>query len=297
MFSYRAYNYCIHSPFAFPELVVEKNSPDVIVQVGKIDRVPTTSELDGWCFHANAREAFFYWPDVGTIAVRDGCQILVEPLSHADERVIRLVILGSAMAAILHQRGHLVLHASAVIREGRAIGFVGRRGWGKSTMAAALHAQGCALVADDVLAVKMNESSQPMVVPAFPQLKLWPESAACLGIDPDSLPHIEPHIEKRARSAREGFPNGLLPLDRIYVLAADDEQKIEVLPEQTAFIELVRHLHSAASSIMEHTHTAGEHLVLCAQLVRAVPVYRMSRPASLALLPQLARLVLAHESR
>src|SRR5690349_17772149 len=154
MLSYRAYNVCIHSPFEFPELRVENNSPDVIVQVGEIDRVPTNSELDGWCFHANLREAFFYWPDVGTIAVRDGCQILVDPIAGADERVIRLVILGSAMAAILYQRGYLVLHASGVAHQGRAIGFVGRRGWGKSTMAAALHTQGCPLVADDVLAVK-----------------------------------------------------------------------------------------------------------------------------------------------
>lgn len=50
-------------------------------------------------------------------------------------------------------RGFEVLHASAIEHEGRAIAITGPSGAGKSTVAAALLARGCRLVADDVLAL------------------------------------------------------------------------------------------------------------------------------------------------
>ena len=68
---------------------------------------------------------------------------------------------------LLQQRGYLVLHASAVAAGGTAVAFLGHAGWGKSTTAAALYAQGYGLVTDDVLAVEMS-SGRLMVPPGEP---------------------------------------------------------------------------------------------------------------------------------
>lgn len=71
----------------------------------------------------------------------------------ADPGIAGVLASGALMAFQLYLRGHVVLHASAVELGGTVIGFVGRSGMGKSTMAALLCAEGGALVTDDVLRV------------------------------------------------------------------------------------------------------------------------------------------------
>jgi hypothetical protein len=98
--------------------------------------------------------------------------MIVEPLPHVDEHVLRLYLLGPALGVLLQQRGLLVLHASAVAIGERVVAFVGESGWGKSTTAAALERRGHTVVADDVCALHLRGSEDPLVFPAIPRLKL-----------------------------------------------------------------------------------------------------------------------------
>jgi hypothetical protein len=116
-------------------------------------------------------------PGIGTFLVRDGREILVDPDPDAGDALLQLALLGPVLAALLQQRGDLVLHASAVEIDGAAVGFLGGRGAGKSTMAAALLRRGYPLLTDDILAVSLEDGS-PRVLPGFPQLKLWPDAVA-----------------------------------------------------------------------------------------------------------------------
>ncbi|MCA5892872.1 hypothetical protein LEP48_05820 [Isoptericola sp. NEAU-Y5] len=65
---------------------------------------------------------------------------------------------GAALAFQLYARGLLVLHASAVQVGDASVGFVGRSGMGKSTMAALLCSEGAgSLITDDVLRVDVHD--------------------------------------------------------------------------------------------------------------------------------------------
>lgn len=77
----------------------------------------------------------------------------VRPVRGADAGMASVLTTGGSLAFQLYQRGHLVLHASAVEVGGAAWGFVGRAGMGKSTMAALMCSAGGALITDDVLRV------------------------------------------------------------------------------------------------------------------------------------------------
>ncbi|MCK0117890.1 hypothetical protein MWU57_12685 [Isoptericola sp. S6320L] len=79
--------------------------------------------------------------------------VTLHAVEGADSGVARVLASGAQMAFQLYLRGHAVLHASAVQLEDDVVGFVGRSGMGKSTMAALLCAEGGALVTDDVLRV------------------------------------------------------------------------------------------------------------------------------------------------
>jgi hypothetical protein len=194
------------------------------------------------------------------------------------------------------QRGRLVLHASAVAIDGQAVAFLGDSGWGKSTTAAALHARGHPLVADDVAVVEPGEG-RPVVVPAFPRLRLWPDAAAEIGLDPAALPRVHSSIEKRAHRIADGFADEPLPLGQIYVLAEGPALAVEWLEPHEAMRELARHAHGsrAIRALAERSH-----FLQCARVARHVPIGRLKRPPSLEVLPALVELVeegAAHDER
>lgn len=287
MYSYVAYNLGISSALSLPELIPGDGETDVIVRLGGVGDLlpaPSISEHHYW---ANARMAYLFREDIGTCLVRGGQEIIVEPAPGVEERVLRLFILGPALAVLLHQRGMLVLHASAVEMNGGAVAFLGGAGWGKSTTAAALHARGHNIVADDVLAVQVD-AGWPVAFPGFPQLKLWPESVVSLGDTPETLPRLHPDLEKRARRVAGRFAQEPLPLEQVYVLAEGESHEVEALRPQEALIELMRH--SYAVRLLQFTG-ASTHFLSCAKLARVVPLHRLKRSYSLEKLPGLARMV------
>jgi hypothetical protein len=72
-----------------------------------------------------------------------------------------VVLGGMGLATVLMLRGHLLLHASAVVR-GRGGGRGGRQvGMGKSTVATLLCGSGALMVTDDVLRVDLDEPAGP----------------------------------------------------------------------------------------------------------------------------------------
>ena len=105
---------------------------------------------------------------------------------------IRTFLLGSAVGALLIQRGMLVLHGNALEKNGQAIVCMGHSGAGKSTLAYALMQQGWRLLADDLVAV----TPQGMVLPGIPRIKLWHDAAKAFGLDPEALPPIRHAMHK-----------------------------------------------------------------------------------------------------
>lgn len=288
MFSYVAYGLGIRSVLPIPELIAGETRTDVIISLGSVDRPPSEAATRGSRFHAIGGEVRLFYDKVGTFLVREGHEIVAQPLPGVEEQVLRLFILGPAFAVLLHQRGRLVLHASAVAVDSGAVVFLGGPGWGKSTMAAALYARGHGIVADDVVAVDLNGAKGPLVFPAFPQLKLWPEATVSLGDVSETLPRLHPRLEKRACAVTRRFSQAPLPLSHIYVLEEGTDHLIEPIGNQDALVELVRH--SYAVRLLQPVN-ASLHFLQCANLANRLHVRRLKRPRSLPALPALARLV------
>src|SRR5207249_3180696 len=121
--------------------------------------------------------------------------------------------------------------------------FLGDQGTGKSTVAGALYARGHRLIADDVVALDSGDRT-PILSPAFPRLKLWPDAAGFLGERFEDLPRLHPSYEKRAYSAARGFSTEAVALRRIYVLTRGPRCAIEQLDRQNALIELIRNTYT-----------------------------------------------------
>jgi hypothetical protein len=290
MFCYTAYGLGISSSLALPELVAAEEASDVVVRPGRVDPRPPVVEDRGCALWAEPGEARFFYEGVGAFLIRAGREVVFDGAPEVDDRLLRLAIMGPAIAMLLHQRGRLVLHASTVALNGGAVALLGRSGQGKSTLAAALYQRDHPLVADDVTAVDLGGSSSA-VQPGYPRLKLWPEVASALGEEVESLPRIRPWLDKRNRRADRGFPRGPLPLRHIYVLAEGQQREKESLRPQRAVIELVQNSYPAVANLLRASETAASHFRQCVELSQEVPVSRLKSPRCLSGLPELAKLV------
>jgi hypothetical protein len=296
--SYVTYGLNIHSAFNLPELRASNGAiPDVVVTRERISWSPPRLDEDGTCFQLGASASYLHWQSVGTFLVSDGRTIAVDPDPRADDDLIRLPLLGIVLAVLLHQRGLLVLHASAVALGGRAVVFLGEKGQGKSTIAAALYGHGHAFLADDLVA--LDDAQGFVVQPGYAQIKLWPEAAvSSLGDDPATLPVLATGVDHRVRRVVREPPAAPVPAAAIYVLATGNDLRIERLAPGQVLLQLIAHTYVARFGQQLLSGALGaRHLQQCTRLSGGLPVYRLERARSLELLPQAVALLEAELAR
>jgi hypothetical protein len=291
MYSYTAFELNFLSVLPLPELLPGSEAePDVMIRIGAVD-APAGLEGPIECYRADAHEIVLTWGTVGALMVRDGKELIIDPVPGIDEASLRVMILGSGLAMLLYQRGLTVLHASAVAVAGRVVAFLADRGWGKSSTAAALCKRGHLLVTDDILALDCPPEGHPLARFAYPQLKLWPETLEALGSRPEDLLPIRPDVDKRAYPLN-ATPDGSLPLERIYLLGNGSTLEMTSIPAQAVFLEIMRNLYvpdfgSTIFKILNQAAIFGQ----CARLTQNVTTRLIRRQNDLAGLPDIARLI------
>jgi hypothetical protein len=284
-----AYGLAIQSEIPLPEAPASGNETQVVIRLGKVEKPPGDPNAER-TYQIDQKNFRVYWRGVGTFLICCGSDVLVEPEPGAEEAILRLYLLGPVLGILLHQRGLLVLHASVVSIAGSAVGFLGEKGWGKSTTAAALNARGHGLVADDILAVLPGNNGKPMVQPGLPHFKLWPEAVtASFGDDANQLVRLHSKADKRIRQASVGVKQSPIPLSRLYVLDQGEALESVVTSPSVALLALIRH--SYLAHLMPSLHGVQTNFVQCARLAQQVQVQRLLRPKNLFALGEIVRLV------
>ena len=150
---------------------------DVAIRRGRVPArlAGATDAGPDWQLTGNDRFLFGV-AGLARFLVTGGRQITVEIETGARESDVSGFVLGTAFGILLHQRGSLVLHGSAVACNARAIAICGESGAGKSTLAAALCRDGCSFVTDDLCAITRDKNGQPVVLPDGRKLKLWKDT-------------------------------------------------------------------------------------------------------------------------
>ena len=223
-------------------------------------------------------------PDGWAYQHRDGVRLEMERGIHVirapgvPDAVVRLLVLGIGLATMLHRAGVPVLHGTTVRLGGRDVCVVGSSGVGKSTVTAALLTRGALLVADDIAAL-----DGIAVRPGFGRIKLWPDTAAFFGFDPQAYPRVHPAHTKVgipvpcAVEARE--------LDHLIVLERG-VLSMEPMGGAEALLMLL-----ANHRLPEIVGRGGGWLAACRRLVEGVPVTRVCLPGPLESIDGVASMV------
>jgi hypothetical protein len=282
---HRAFGLRISSRIPLPELPlsgdgIEGEPADIVIDTAKPDRLREELEACGsnFSFSHAGRRFLFLIPDTAVYCIEDGRTVTVAPLPGADPEKVRVYLLGTCLGALLMFRRVLPLHGSAVAIDGRAYAFLGDSGIGKSTLAAAFVGMGHRLVSDDVVAVSCAEDGTPVVMPSYPQQKLWRESLEGLGIASGPYRPIYQETEKFAVPAGSRFSSDPIPLAGVFELAISNRGKIAV--RRLSNLERLRVIlmHTYRNWLIPRLGLADWHFRTAASVSSRVKVCQLQRP-------------------
>ncbi|MBI2865665.1 MAG: sulfotransferase domain-containing protein [Chloroflexi bacterium] len=253
------------------------SQPDVVIRFGDVPATLDDPAMSTPILAARPDAFLLSLPGVGRFFVRDGREVCIQPENAVPKDVISLHLLHTVLAALLHQRGQLPLHACGVLVDGGCVAFLGHSSAGKSTLAARLHERGYPVLCDDICAVACTEGVVA-VYPGIQRLQLWSDAIQALGLSAEVATPTHPE------AARYGFPvdapllDQPYPLRRIYVLR---EARVE--PEGFTRLRRVK----AFETLLTLTHgqrymptLVGKeaHFGRYAGIARSVPVFEWWRP-------------------
>ncbi|WP_155006292.1 phosphoenolpyruvate carboxykinase (ATP) [Sphingomonas hengshuiensis] len=223
-YRYRLSGLSVASEFALPMRLADDPAkaapPDVTIHLGEVAESLATPAHRGANWTADDRSFLLNLPQIGRFLAEDGRKITVCPAPETPLDDILVFVTGTAFAAILYQRGAMLLHGSAVVREGRAFVFCGASGAGKSTLAGALVRDGATLLADDVCAIEQPPHGGPLVHADGRALRLYPDSIATIGLGDGVGARVRRRIEKfHVRVGDASDAPVAAPLAAIYMLA------------------------------------------------------------------------------
>lgn len=294
MTRYRAFDLVVASELPLPGLAATgSGKADIVVRLGEPVADLAMPEGSLTSFQVSGDDATLAWRGIGRVRISDAAEIVVEPCVGGDPVLLGLLLLGPVFGLLLHQRGALVLHGSAVRVGDRAVIFLGDKGAGKSTTAASLIARGHRLVTDDIAAIRFDGAGQPWMAPGIGQLKLYAAAASTvLGDAGDELPPVGPGMAKRARDVGAAFAEAAIRPARIYMIEKGPEAAVSPMPMSDACLGLIRHSYIGRFGVQALAGPRGPgHLAECAALVRAVPTRRLDVPPTFDRFEDVARLV------
>jgi hypothetical protein len=227
-FIYFTFGLNIHSEIDFDLPNCEKRVPDVVIRLGKVPHSLQNPTGGGVLYQIEPRRFLLNVDHVARYLVSDGNEILIDPSPGSDLSSIKLFLFGAVFGALLHQRGILPLHGSAIVTHRGAVVFAGVSGSGKSTLACAFHQKGYLVLSDDICAISLGES--PVVISGNPFLMLWADALRELDVDRVGLLPARPGIEKYILPLGEGFAAEAAALHAIYILEPENSELSAPVP-------------------------------------------------------------------
>ena len=123
--------------------------------------------------------------NIASFRVTEGKRLYGKKKPHVDLEILERF--GFPFGALLIQKGFLVFHGNALVKDGKAVIFLGNSGSGKSTIAYGLMKSGWKLLADDLVVLSSNGN----VLPGVRRIKLWEDAVKSYKIDIEKLKDVE----------------------------------------------------------------------------------------------------------
>lgn len=297
MYRYRAFGMRIASEWPLAELSVDDTVggpvADLTIRLAEIRKpFPQADQAPDFDYDS-ASGTTMVWPFVGAFRICNPGLLEIQPAPGSNPDYVAFPLLGPVMGWLLHQRGNIVLHGSALTWRGKAIGFLGDKMAGKSTTAAKFLSDNGSLLSDDLLVFDCSGTGQPRVQPAFAQLKLSDDAAAAITLsDSQALPLIMTGFPKRQHRLELLAPSPVR-FDALFVLQrTSGDCSVGWMTQSQALTSLLRFSYNVrfANAPVGLQHRR-RHFEQCALMARTIPVGVLSVPDTLERLDEVTEFV------
>ena len=288
MHSYRVAGLAVASEIELPGAIPAQpaSTPDITVRAAPVPASLDDASNKGVTWQIAGERFLLQVPSVARFLLSGGREILFETAAGVDPHDVSIFLLGTVFGILLHQRGEIVLHASAVQVNGKAVLFCGSSGAGKSTLAAALAQRGFPLVADDLCAITLAAGAPPMVQPDGRHLKLWAQAIERLDLAERRGAPVRNKLQKFFVEPAATFAEPL-PLGAVYALR-------EARPPHNAGIErpnavdaaLILRRNAYRPLMVNRMGQKADYFYAATAIANAAGIFHLTRPLNFAALPE-----------
>jgi hypothetical protein len=233
--------------------------------------------------HFHKLADYLFWPQTQTICCHP------EPMTPLG--TIRHLLLNQVFPFVLSHQGLYILHASAVKIADGGVAFIGKSGWGKSTLAAYFRQQSHTVLTDDGLLVDTKEMPFS-IIPSYSGSRLWEDSLNFLFASTKLNVRQDVHYTNKTlinpgQDTHVSSSSNSVPLQRFYVLSAPEDNQqnqaiaLTLLSPRAAMAALLGS--TFRLDITDHARLKAEFNWL-SQLSSSVPFYSLSYPRSFSYL-------------
>lgn len=237
------------SEIPFPGLIEETQEPAdgaaVEIRLAPVPDALTDASRAGPNWAMSERQLLLAIPGIARFLLTEGRDVAVEPAPGRLPGETATFITETVFGILMHQRGRVVLRASAAVVGGRAVLFSGPSGAGKSALAAALDQAGHAFLSDDLCVLELGASDAVLVPPDNRHLKLWAETLDALALNRGDADRVREGIEKYRVRPRRDPAAGPVPVAAIYELRESPQSRAWAV-EAVRGVDIVRTLVDAA---------------------------------------------------
>ena len=278
--TYKAYGLIIESEYNLDALeeISAGTTPDIRIKNGQVPEELEDCSDKGPFFQINPREYLLKLPRIAGFYVAEGREVLVRKAKEGNDKDVIAFLLSSVIAALLVQRGFLLLHASVIELDGEVVAFAGRSGAGKSTMATYLHKKGYRVLADDIAVIKF-EKNIPYVLSGILSVKLWKDMMQTFDLDPQHP--VREGVEKYFYRVVEQEQKPVA-LNKMVVIGIHNKEdyKVEAIKGIMKFNLIKRN--TFRYRLLKGMEKQQEHFKQANQLAGKISLYHLVRPRTKA---------------
>jgi hypothetical protein len=295
MYQYWGFGLNIISEIEFPELLpCVFEIPDLSIRLGKTPETLTgTDVVQRVSVSMSPSEYLLKLFNIANYFAANGNEITVEFLLDADAKSVRLFLLSNAMAAILHQRNLIPLHASGILYKDGVVLFCGNSGAGKSTLITALQQKGYKVFTDDVCVLQKLPDGSIVVVPSYPMIKLWLDSFEKTGLEMTLEENrIRPQLPKYTTFFHDTFDIIPRQVKQLFVLEYSNlisGVQLQLLNTLQAFTEIQKNTYRPVQ--MNAMQKRNMHFEMISALTKGLTVYKSQRQTHANTITELVALI------
>ncbi len=263
--------------------------PDIVVNYGVVPKHlknPIAAE-DNWEMEP-MRFLLRGGRRAGRFLVENGNQITLERNRGAEDEVLATYFTTWIIAALLQQRGLLVIHANAVVTEHGAVVVTGESGAGKTSSVAKLIELGAKMLSDDIVVLRFDQSGRVVALPGVNKLNLCEDAAISMGYDLGVLVR-NPFKDNKLFAPVAAMAKEPVTLHRIYWMDIGDNHELNVAPlaGMEKSVALIDCFYGP-----QLPDVASGQFTLFSAVLDQVKFYRLSRPVSCWSLDEVAGVIL-----